>query len=1225
MRHEALSLAALLSLLVAPIIAPWQKSQQNERLVLDVQFESSKDYDITSAYAVRGWNTTEGRMKITVPTQQAKHGGRYGMQVAIVQAFTKNFHAQFSLPHFMPRMDHSAYKLTFWAKVDTNVPITPEVAFLDVDEGYEWVGGATLSLTSQWQHIAMEYVYTLPSHKGHEIQIAFLIGAGVCTFYFDDIQLYEADVPSPPPPSPPPPPNYLLWIDGEGGPKGVQTVTRAGTEGVMKHDLSSAAAAHTGSYGFEVTVSKVYEKDYHCMLSLPAFLVTDHERMYTLAFWAKVPIGEPGAPKPRPHVTFQDEDNDYAWISGEFVQLSAIWHRYEVNLVVPYTLRGHNVITNFMLGSQTGTYYFDDFEVTNRLFVSPPPSPPLPPPSPPPNVLLMLTLEDYVKGTVNPQAWPEGTMEVVVQSQAAAHSGKYGLMIKVTKAFESDWHAQVSLKPWTPIDTNHGYKFSFWARGAAASKGKDGRAVMMPKVVFQDADDSYTPVKQVSVPLTEDWRMYEADLSIPSFRRGHAMVINLWVGTTAGTYSFDDMQVDAVHQFLPPPPPPPIEAWRVSPPPPGTVALLGFEGTDDGVTSQQTARNGSWHVSVPDPRAAHTGGAGLYVEVDTPFGYAPIAQLLLPRYVPRAGKETLLHLSFYARAQKLKATDPTPTVTVAFVDLQSSETQLGTEVVQLSHSDWQMHYVVVDLKTEHVGHSIRPFLYVGEHRAIYHFDEFEYKEIEIEDGMQWLQAAPERIRHHRMGRFSVSFRDTDDWPIDYGSARIELQRHEFPFGVNLRTRRESGLTSTDYVWYLTQAAKLFWSGTIRQQMQWHEYEPAPGDVAASKREVSELLTWMSRQGWAAGSTSLFDGGHEAKDHWSNKLTCADLELHLRERLMRDLREGSGFGKKFARYEVWRDAMKHREWIMRCGESILFNSYRWAHQADSAAKLITSESDILSTQTLTNAEAYHNMVWEMKHNRDVPVGGIGVRACFRGEVDASTVKHRLDVLHEVQLPVYITDLSISGLDPAKHAYELEKFLRIAFSHPAVAGITLGDLWDKGNPEGNPGAGLYSSTKQKKPAAAKLEQLWGSEWTTSLDEGLHAAGTLEFEGFYGTYKYALRSGMRECAGEISLEQTEESKAPDYYAPVGGGPERSLVLRCNWKGHVHVPVWATPAIIAFLFVGCLLGCYRKNAEHMAAQREARDREMARTPDRAERGRSGGTKALKGRTGPARITVRT
>ena len=38
---------------------------------------------------------------------------------------------------------------------------------------------------------------------------------------------------------------------------------------------------------------------------------------YTLSFWAKAT----GNPKPRPHVTFQDEDADYAWIDGEYVQV----------------------------------------------------------------------------------------------------------------------------------------------------------------------------------------------------------------------------------------------------------------------------------------------------------------------------------------------------------------------------------------------------------------------------------------------------------------------------------------------------------------------------------------------------------------------------------------------------------------------------------------------------------------------------------------------------------------------------------------------------------------------------------------------------------------------------------------------------------------------------------------------------------------------------------------
>lgn len=37
-------------------------------------------------------------------------------------------------------------------------------------------------------------------------------------------------------------------------------------------------------------MTESFEKDYYGMLSLPAFLVTDHERLYTLSFWAKVRV-----------------------------------------------------------------------------------------------------------------------------------------------------------------------------------------------------------------------------------------------------------------------------------------------------------------------------------------------------------------------------------------------------------------------------------------------------------------------------------------------------------------------------------------------------------------------------------------------------------------------------------------------------------------------------------------------------------------------------------------------------------------------------------------------------------------------------------------------------------------------------------------------------------------------------------------------------------------------
>jgi len=167
-------LLALL-LLAQRAYAPWEVVASEKRLVLDVTFESAKDYDITSAYAVRGWNTTEGHMTIRAPSTSARHGGSYGMEVRIDRAFSQNFHAQFSLPHFMPRVVHSAYQLTFWARMSGPATVTPEVSFMDVDDGYDWVGGASVVLTNEWQHIAMEPVMTQPKHKSHEIQIAFMV------------------------------------------------------------------------------------------------------------------------------------------------------------------------------------------------------------------------------------------------------------------------------------------------------------------------------------------------------------------------------------------------------------------------------------------------------------------------------------------------------------------------------------------------------------------------------------------------------------------------------------------------------------------------------------------------------------------------------------------------------------------------------------------------------------------------------------------------------------------------------------------------------------------------------------------------------------------------------------------------------------------------------------------------------------------------------------------
>ena len=83
--------------------------------------------------------------------------------------------------------------------------------------------------------------------------------------------------------------------------------------------------------------------------------------------------------------------------------------------------------------------------------------------------------------------------------------------------------------------------------------------------------------------------------------------------------------------------------------------------------------------------------------------WAPLAQLLLPRYVPRAGKEMLLHLAFWARVEKMHASDSTPSVTVAFLDLHKNYEEIGAEMITIpvsalglgpSHSPLPFHSLV---------------------------------------------------------------------------------------------------------------------------------------------------------------------------------------------------------------------------------------------------------------------------------------------------------------------------------------------------------------------------------------------------------------------------------------------------------------------------------------------------------------------------------------------------
>jgi hypothetical protein len=187
---------------------------------------------------------------------------------------------------------------------------------------------------------------------------------------------------------------------------------------------------------------------------------------------------------------------------------------------------------------------------------------------------------------------------------------------------------------------------------------------------------------------------------------------------------------------------------------------------------------------------------------------------------------------------------------------------------------------------------------------------------------------------------------------------------------------------------------------------------------------------------------------------------------------------------------------------------------------------------------------------------------------------------LDVLRELNRPIFLTELTISGLEPAQHAYEFEKLLRLAFSHEAVAGVTIGELWDgallSADAAGGRGPGLYLPNKAAKPAVERMDALWREEWSTEIARSMPSDGIVAVDGFYGVYTYELRSGEQLCTGQFELARNlSEPNNGRYQQPV------RIKLRCDWHLPWHYPIWGTPAIISLLSVGCLLACYRKRSD--------------------------------------------
>ena len=330
---------------------------------------------------------------------------------------------------------------------------------------------------------------------------------------------------------------------------------------------------------------------------------------------------------------------------------------------------------------------------------------------------------------------------------------------------------------------------------------------------------------------------------------------------------------------------------------------------------------------------------------------------------------------------------------------------------------------------------------------------------------------------------------------------VKLLQHEFPFGTALALYRSKDSVEQ---WYRQTAAHYFWHGVPENQFKWPEYEPKKSKL--KKKELEEYFQFAKQNDWDLRGHALVWAiqGYNYDKHFSNKGSCKDIASNIKKRIERDLKEYKG---RFIDYDVWNEPFHEKFLFDKCGWELMDSAFVWAHRADPTAVLYINEYNVVAAG---ETDYYYQLIKRML-DKKIPVQGIGVQCHYQGRlVSPSLFKERVDKLARLGLPIKITEFDIGTFEQGLHVSELKqaeeyaKFIRTAYSHPAISGILIWGFWDQRHWIKN--GGIIASDGRAKPAADSVYQLWHKNWTTDTSARADASGKAHFRGFPG--KYELR---------------------------------------------------------------------------------------------------------------------
>ena len=267
---------------------------------------------------------------------------------------------------------------------------------------------------------------------------------------------------------------------------------------------------------------------------------------------------------------------------------------------------------------------------------------------------------------------------------------------------------------------------------------------------------------------------------------------------------------------------------------------------------------------------------------------------------------------------------------------------------------------------------------------------------------------------------------------------VQMTRHHFPFGSAIVADRISGSGPTDQRYQEVFYDNFEWA-VFENAMKWQIMERNQYDIRF-ERVDNALIELLARDIPVRGHC-LYWNVDERNADWLKEMSEEQMDIEMQRRMDYML---DHYREDIVHWDVNNEQLHGRFFEEGSGRyDVLAAMFREAHRLAPETMMFLNDFNVVNNGN--SAIALLNTVTELQQ-RGAVVDGLGVQSHFTGVVDIDIVAKRLDVLAEMGIPIYSTELDITLLDRNLRADNYENVLRLFYSYPAVHGIILWGFWE-----------------------------------------------------------------------------------------------------------------------------------------------------------------------------------